>query len=80
MKNLFAENHSSNAVKRTIKVPIALMIGRDVMEGPIVRMVMMKWIVRREHVLHKNSIVIMEDVSQTSGCGKQSFLFVELKE
>ncbi len=69
-RNSCAWNLSLNAVLRTIKVHIVLMIGSDVMAGQIVQMVKTKSIVRKEHVLHKNSAVIMEDVYRKSGCGK----------
>lgn len=73
VKNLCAWSHSSNAVRRIIKVHIALMTGSDVMDGPIVRMVMTKSIVRRERVLRKNSNVIMDDVYLKCGCGELFF-------
>lgn len=44
------------------------------MEGPIVQMVMTKLIARRERVLHKNSVVTMEDVYLKFGCGKFSLI------
>lgn len=75
VKNLCAWTLSSNAVQRTIKVHIVLMTGSDVMEGPIVRMVKTKSIVRRERVRRKNSNVIMEDAYLKCGCGKFFVLF-----
>lgn len=73
-KSLHVPTHILNVVHRTIKAHIVLMISKDVMAERIVRMVTMRRVARKGHVLHKNSDVIMDDAYLRCGCGKLKFV------